>query len=73
MKITATTTFLHGRERYEEGSEYDVESALAGYFVANGWASGTGRTARALTAEQEVTLDIQDGRHEMTSPEVGNG
>lgn len=72
MNITATTTFLHGRDRYEEGEDYDVDTALAGYFVGNGWATSESRSARALVTEQEVTLDIHDGELGVTSPEVGS-
>jgi len=73
MKITATTSFLHGRDRYEEGEEYEVDTALAGYFLGNGWATSDSRAARPLVADAEVSLDIQDGQIGVSSPEVSGG
>lgn len=57
-KIRATTTFLDDRDRYEEGVEYDVEPAKAGYFVHNGWAEADGVVRGLGPAPQDVTLDI---------------
>lgn len=39
MKITPTQDFLHGPDRYVEGTEYDVETSLGYYAVGNGWAT----------------------------------
>lgn len=69
MQITATQTFLHGRDRYEDGETYDVPDHLAGYFVAVGWA-----TSDDIETPQEerldiVDLDVADGRHTSTTKE----
>ena len=69
MKFTATTTFLHGTERYEEGKEYEEPSALAGYFIGCGWASSDSKTAEVLQP-QTVTLDIQSGSSNHKAGEV---
>jgi hypothetical protein len=74
MKITVTAPggFLHGRERYDEGKEYDVDTALGGYFLGNGWAMSDARAAASLVRDQNVSLDIEDGVHGHAAPEVGS-
>ena len=39
MKITPNQVFLHGEDRYEPDTEYDVSEADGVYFVRNGWAA----------------------------------
>lgn len=35
MRIECTTTFLHGRERFEKGDIFTVPDADAAYFIGN--------------------------------------
>lgn len=58
MKVTATTEFLHGTKRYEEGKKYDVDDVTAGYFIGNGWAVGPDGVAVANDGAAEVSLEI---------------
>lgn len=39
MKIHATTTFMHGHQRFEAGQKYQLPGRTGGYFVHNGWAA----------------------------------
>jgi hypothetical protein len=39
MKIHATTTFMHGRTRFEAGQKYQIPGRTGGYFVHSGWAT----------------------------------
>lgn len=81
MKIIATTTFLHGRMRFEKGTAYEVPDAFAGFFIGNGWAALFGGDAEpvdlellnphAPKAEREGdTLEVQDV-HIATDAKVG--
>lgn len=58
MKITPNQRFIHNREVYEEGQEYDVSDELGFYFKGIGWLVGT-TPARS----EAVTLDVHNGEH----------
>lgn len=59
--ITATQTFLDGRDRYEEGKRYTrIDPAKAAYFVQNGWATSDDVDEVLGPRPQDVTLDIQN-------------
>lgn len=68
-KITATTSFKHGTDVFEEGVEYDVSEGLAIYFCNVGWACSD--DASAEPQPQDVTLEIQDVVVETSTPKVG--
>lgn len=61
MKIKATTTFMHGKDRFEEGQEYDVPDGPGFYFVANGWAADAA----------PITLEIQGAAINQTADNAG--
>lgn len=60
-RITATTTFLHERDRFEEGDVRTVPAELAAYFVAQGWASSDDElpAVSGPPVADDVTLDIE--------------
>lgn len=68
MEITANQRFRHDRKTYEEGETYDVDDALGGYFVGNGWADAEGLTAGLAPAS--VDLQIDSVTHETKAGEV---
>jgi hypothetical protein len=68
-KITALTTFLDNRDRFEEGETYDVSPELAFYFARNGWAKTEG--VNAVEQPQDVTLEINNADHDVTAENVG--
>lgn len=53
MKIEALSTFLDGRERFEQGDIRTVDDAKGAYFVANGW-------ARDITSDAVVAPFVGD-------------
>jgi len=53
MKIEALSTFLDGRERFEQGDIRTVDDAKGAYFVANGW-------AKDITSDAAVTPFVGD-------------
>jgi hypothetical protein len=55
VKITPNQVFLHGADRYEEGTEYDVSDADGTYFVNAGWADSD-------EFERETGLDVHDSQ-----------
>lgn len=67
VQITAATTFLHDRDRFEEGETFDVADGLAAYFVAAGWATTGDVEGIVGAAPQDVTLDIEPGDHSTAS------
>lgn len=71
MKITATTTFLHGTDRFEDGQEYEVPDALGGYFVGNGWAKTDDAEIDVVLQPQNVTLQVDNAVHESSSEVAG--
>lgn len=69
-KITCTTTFLDGRDRFEAGESLATESGCgcrvitqeqATRFVAAGWASASGEDVAGGAAAAD--LDIHSGQH----------
>ena len=62
MKITCTTTFLDGPERFESGDVRTVDDKRGAYFVANGWATADGQSAGAA-APGDASLAIANGNH----------
>ncbi len=73
VTVTAPGGFLHGRDRYEEGKDYDIDVALGGYFLGNGWATSEGRAAAALATDQNVSLDIDSSTLGHTSEVRSDG
>ena len=69
-RITATTTFLHGTDRFEDGTDHEVPDGVAAYFVANGWAESADVAVELGPAPQEVTLDIQSSSHDQAAADV---
>jgi hypothetical protein len=63
MRIECTTTFLHGRERFERGDIFTVPDAVAGYFIKNGWAKEVGTPDMSPTLAEPATLDVQGMSH----------
>lgn len=72
MKITCTTTFLDGRERFEAGETLATESGQgcrvitedqAARFVAAGWASADGTPAPDAGGPTETTLAVANVIH----------
>lgn len=60
MKIEALSTFLDGRERFEQGDIRTVDDAKGAYFVGNGWAQDiTGGDAVAPSVG-ETDLAVQN-------------
>lgn len=68
MEITPNQPFLHGGERYEPGETYDVDDALGGYFVGNGWATAEGLETGLAPAS--VDLEVDSVVHETKAGEV---
>lgn len=69
-RITAATTFLHGRDRYTEGDVRTVPAELAAYFVAQGWATSDDDLPAHTgppPADGDVTLGIHNARHDHRS------
>jgi hypothetical protein len=67
MQITATQTFRHGYETYEEGETYDVLAELAGYFVGVGWATSPDIESPGEPQPAETTLDVDDATHDQAT------
>ena len=63
MLIECTTTFLHGRERFERGDIFTVPDADAAYFIKAGWAKDVGTPAVDVPSSEPVTLDVQGMSH----------
>lgn len=82
-QITFTQDVRHNRDFYAEGSSPDLDDALAGYFVGNGWAVPgnsvpvDGETTSATSpvfpegAPQDIVLEIQDVNHDQEVTEHG--
>jgi len=68
MKVTATTTFLDGYMRFEEGFSYNVSPARGHFFVGFGWADEASASAeltepldvRTLTLDQALEMKAKD-------------
>lgn len=63
MRIECTTTFLHGRERFEKGDIFTVPDERGAYFVSYGWAKEVGAPDLAVTSADPTTLDVQSVSH----------
>lgn len=63
MRIHCTTTFLHGRDRFESGDVRTVSDEDARYFIDNGWAAELGAEPAAAAPLHPVSLDIQSTTH----------
>lgn len=65
MRITCTTTFLDGRDRFEAGETRVVDDERGARFVANGWATADGDAPAdgGAAPAAEVTLDIKNVTH----------
>lgn len=59
MKITCTTTFLDGPERFEAGDTRTVSDERGAYFIKNGWAHAAG-SEPAAAASGDVTLAVHN-------------
>lgn len=59
MKITCTTTFLDGRDRFEKGDTRTVDDERGAHFVKQGWAHEVGDEP-AAPASGDVTLAVQN-------------
>ena len=63
MRIECTTTFLHGRERFEKGDIFTVDDDTAAYFIKSGWAKEVGAPDPEPNPAEPVTLDVQGVSH----------
>ena len=63
MRIHCTTTFLHGRDRFEAGDVRTVSDDDARYFIGNGWATEVGDAAAPVADLPPISLDIQSATH----------
>ena len=63
MRIACTTTFLHGRDRFESGDVRTVSDDDARLFISNGWAAEVGGEAAATAPTGDTTLTINSARH----------
>jgi len=70
MKIICDTTFLDGKDRFENGDQRTVDDALGAYFVDNKWAHTVGSETDSSPTEANVTLDVQSA---VIGTEVRNG
>lgn len=60
-KIIPNQDFLDDRDRYEEGTEYDVPDDKARYFIRNGWADSDEITESAPgDVPAEAGLEVHD-------------
>lgn len=71
-RIKATTTFLHGTKRFEEGKKYTVSLEEAAYFNGNGWATASDGSDVVPNdaVDEPVTLEVHDGEVTTTAPKV---
>ncbi|MCC7066307.1 MAG: hypothetical protein IT456_26165, partial [Planctomycetes bacterium] len=69
MKIICDTTFLDGKDRFENGDQRTVDDVRGAYFIANGWAHEVGGEP-AAPAVGDVTLDVHKS---VLGQEVRNG
>lgn len=60
MKIKTTQTFLDGRDRYENDTEYDVPTHKGYYFCQLGWAKSLDNDIETEEQPGEVNLNIHD-------------
>lgn len=61
MKIHCLTTFLDGRDRFEQGDTRTVDDADGARFVAAGWAEDlSGIQSTGAAVQGETSLDIHN-------------
>jgi hypothetical protein len=65
-KIIPNQDFLDDRDRYEEGTEYDVPEDKARYFVRNGWADSD-EINESADVPAEAGLDVHDSTNGQTA------
>lgn len=63
MRIHCTTTFLHGRDRFEAGDVRTVSDEDARYFIGNGWATEVDGEAAPAADLPPISLDIHSATH----------
>ena len=63
MRIACTTTFLHGRDRFEAGDVRSVSGDDARLFIGNGWAAEVGIGVAEPAPAGDTTLTINNARH----------
>jgi hypothetical protein len=68
-KITPNQDFLHGKDRFKKGKEYEVDDGAAYYFAMNGWLEGS--DVKGLPEDVEVTLSVDNVRHGQKGGNVG--
>lgn len=66
--ITPRHTIREGGEVYEPGQSYEVAPEIEFYFKKMGWVEDGEQSSAG-----PVTLEINDGTHGHTAPEVKNG
>lgn len=66
MKIVCLTTFLDGRDRYEEGDTRTVSDKDGQRFIKNGWASAEGPTQAALPNTDPADLVVHNAASGVT-------
>lgn len=60
MRITVSSTFKHGRDRFVQGDTRTVSDEDGHYFIAHGWAVAAGEPPVAPPSVPPVTLDPQN-------------
>jgi hypothetical protein len=60
MKIRCLTTFLDGKERFEQDDVRTVSDERGAYFVANGWAESMDGSSAAEAPPANVELTINN-------------
>lgn len=73
MRIECTTTFLHGRERFEAGDTFTIGDEAGAYFVKNGWAKQVGTEQPAPVPQAPVDLQIDSVQHGQAAEGVIHG
>ena len=59
MRIECLTTFLDGRERYEQGDIFTMrDEEKAAYFVKNGWAKEANTLSQTPASDTAGTADL---------------
>ncbi len=59
MRIHVLSTFLDGRDRFEEGDIRTVDNDRATVFIGQGWARADNGEVATVEPTGETTLDIQ--------------
>lgn len=64
MRIQCLTTFLDGRDRYEQGDVRTVPDEAGARFVAAGWAVADGDVPPPAAAAAPTELSIDNAKHD---------